>query len=105
MCVEVLICNKKSMCNFVGIYVCLDLLTHNIYIYIYIERERERERDVCENIKREEMKLYLKRDVHMCRYACKERNVSISIYVCTFIMSFTIKGVFMYMCVIRMCVC
>jgi hypothetical protein len=45
MCVEVLICNKKSMCNFVGIYVCLDLLTHNIYIYIYIERERERERE------------------------------------------------------------
>jgi len=50
MCVEVLICNKKSMCNFVGIYVCLDLLTHNIYIYIYIEREREREREMCVKI-------------------------------------------------------
>jgi hypothetical protein len=28
------------VCNFVGIYMCLDLLTYNMYIYI------ERERDV-----------------------------------------------------------
>jgi hypothetical protein len=42
------------MCKFVGMYVCLDLL-------IYIEIS------MCVNIKREEMNLYLKRGVHMCR--------------------------------------
>jgi hypothetical protein len=35
-----------------------------IYIYIYRERERERERERCVW---EEMNLYLKRGVHMCR--------------------------------------
>jgi len=50
------------MCNFVGIYVCLDLLIYiHIYIYIYIGIY------VCVNIKREEMNLYLKRVVNMCR--------------------------------------